>query len=92
MKKKKLSFTKVTADVRSGLYSLGCNKSRKCPKWGSPGPPTIYDHWVMLPPTITKLFTVKLIKVTRPSYCVRVLSYFEALWYSHLYFGRKSNI
>ena len=31
-------------------------------------------------------------KVTRPSYFVRVPSYFEALWYPHLYFDRKSNI
>ena len=27
-----------------------------------------------------------------PSYFVRVPSYFEALWYPHLYFDRKSNI
>ena len=33
-----------------------------------------------------------LIKVTRPSYFVRVPSYFETLWYPHLYFDRKSNI
>ena len=33
-----------------------------------------------------------LFKVTRPSYFVRVPSYFEALWYPHLYFDRKSNI
>ena len=32
------------------------------------------------------------LKVTRPSYFVRVLSYFEALWYPHLYVDRKSNI
>ena len=32
------------------------------------------------------------IKVTRPSYFVRVPSYFEALWYPHLYFDLKSNI
>ena len=31
-------------------------------------------------------------KVTRPSYFVSVLSYFEALWYPHLHFDRKSNI
>ena len=31
-------------------------------------------------------------KVTRPSYFVRVPSYFEALWYPHSYFDRKSNI
>ena len=31
-------------------------------------------------------------KVTRPSYFVRVSSYFDALWYPHLYFDRKSNI
>ena len=31
------------------------------------------------------------IKVTRPSYFVGVPSYFEALWYPHLYFDRKSN-
>ena len=31
-------------------------------------------------------------KVTRPSYFVGVLSYFEALWYPHLYFDRESNI
>ena len=33
-----------------------------------------------------------ILKVTRPSYFVRVPSYFEALWYPHLYFDRKSNI
>ena len=33
-----------------------------------------------------------LFKVTRPSYFVRVPSYFEALWYPHLYFDHKSNI
>ena len=32
------------------------------------------------------------INVTRPSYFVAVPSYFEALWYPHLYFNRKSNI
>ena len=32
------------------------------------------------------------LKVSRPSYFVRVPSYFEALWYPHLYFDRKSNI
>ena len=32
------------------------------------------------------------LKVTRPSYFVRVPSYFDALWYPHLYFDRKSNI
>ena len=31
-------------------------------------------------------------KVTRPSYFVRVPSYFETLWYPHLYFDRGSNI
>ena len=31
-------------------------------------------------------------KVTRPSYFVRVPSYFKALWYPHLYFDLKSNI
>ena len=30
-------------------------------------------------------------KVTRPSYFVRVPSYFEALWYTHLYFDHRSN-
>ena len=33
-----------------------------------------------------------LVKVTRPSYYVGVPSYFEALWYLHLYFDCKSNI
>ena len=33
-----------------------------------------------------------ILKVTRPSYFVRVLSYFEALSYPHLYFDHKSNI
>ena len=32
------------------------------------------------------------IKVTRPSFLGGVPSYFEALWYPHLYFYRKSNI
>ena len=31
------------------------------------------------------------LKVTRPSYFVRVPSSFEALWYPHLYFDPKSN-
>ena len=31
------------------------------------------------------------LKVTRPSFFGGVLSYFEALWYPHLYFYRKSN-
>ena len=31
-------------------------------------------------------------KVTRPRYFVRMPSNFEALWYPHLYFDRKSNI
>ena len=31
-------------------------------------------------------------KVTRPSNFVRAQSYFEALWYPHLYFDHKSNI
>ena len=31
------------------------------------------------------------IKVTRPSFLGGVSSYFEALWYPHLYFYRKSN-
>ena len=30
-------------------------------------------------------------KVTRPSFFEGVPSYFEALWYPHLYFYRKSN-
>ena len=32
-----------------------------------------------------------LFKVTRPSFFGGVPSYFEALWYLHLYFYRKSN-
>ena len=32
-----------------------------------------------------------LIKVTRPSFFGGVPSYFEARWYPHLYFYRKSN-
>ena len=32
------------------------------------------------------------LKMSRPSYFVRVPSYFEALWYPHLYFDHKSNI
>ena len=31
-------------------------------------------------------------QVTRPSLFLRVPSYFEALWYPHFYFDRKSNI
>ena len=31
------------------------------------------------------------LKVTRPSFFGGVLSYFEALWYPHLYFYRTSN-
>ena len=30
-------------------------------------------------------------KVTRPSFFGGIPSYFEALWYPHLYFYRKSN-
>ena len=51
----------MTADIRSGLYRLGSNKSLKCPEWGSnPGPPDC-DHWVTQPLTVTELFNVKLI-------------------------------
>ena len=32
------------------------------------------------------------LKVTRPSYFVRVQSYLEALCYPHLYFDHKSNM
>ena len=32
-----------------------------------------------------------LLKVIRPSFFGGVPSYFEALWYPHLYFYRKSN-
>ena len=32
------------------------------------------------------------LKVTRPSFFRGVPSYFEALWYPHLYFYRKSNM
>ena len=32
-----------------------------------------------------------MLKVTRPSFLGGVPSYFEALWYPHLYFYRKSN-
>ena len=39
-----------------------------------------------------KFFAMASFKVTRPSYFVRVPSYFEALWPPHLYFDRKSNI
>ena len=35
---------------------------------------------------------LRLFKVTPPSYFVGVPSYFEALWYPHLYFDRESNI
>ena len=41
---------------------------------------------------VQQTFFVAVIKVTRPSYFVRVPSYFETLWYAHLYFDRKSNI
>ena len=34
---------------------------------------------------------VEHVKVTRPSFFGGVPSYFEALWYPHLYFYRKSN-
>ena len=34
---------------------------------------------------------IRLLKVTRPSFFWGVPSYFEALWYPHLYFYRKSN-
>ena len=33
----------------------------------------------------------RLFKVTRPSFFGGVPSYFEAVWYPHLYFYRKSN-
>ena len=35
--------------------------------------------------------TCRTFKVTRPSFFGGVPSYFEALWYPHLYFYRKSN-
>ena len=38
------------------------------------------------------LFHPRYFKVTRASYFVRVPSYFEILWYPHLYFDLKSNI
>ena len=38
------------------------------------------------------LFHPRYFKVTRASYFVRVPSYFEVLWYPHLYFDLKSNI
>ena len=51
-------------------------KSRKCPTVGQA------DH------TKTLLWGFK---VTPPSFLGGVPSYFEALWYPHLYFYRKSN-
>ena len=36
-------------------------------------------------------FRANVLKVTRPSFSWGVPSYFEALWYPHLYFYRKSN-
>ena len=50
----------------------------------------INKHWT----TKTKVHTNyqnRHIKVTRPSFLGGVPSYFEALWYPHLYFYRKSN-
>ena len=40
----------------------------------------------------TQVRHVQQFKVTRPSFLGGVPSYFEALWYPHLYFYRKSNI
>ena len=42
-------------------------------------------------PLFKNLGTRNLLKVTRPSFFGGVLFYFEALWYPHLYFYRKSN-
>ena len=42
--------------------------------------------------SLNKIANNKFFKVTRPSYFVRVPSYFLALWYPQLYFDRKSNI
>ena len=43
------------------------------------------------PVNIVKPDQNSLFKVTRPSFFGGVASYFEALWYPHLYFYRKSN-
>ena len=40
---------------------------------------------------IALVFEAEVLKVTRPSFFGGVPSYFEALWYPHLYFYRKSN-
>ena len=57
--------------------------------------PVLFDlHW--LPVSYRIVFNIlllvfKSLKVTRPSFFGGVPSYFEALWYPHLYFYRKSN-
>ena len=42
--------------------------------------------------TVLYWLSISMFKVTRPSYFVRVPSYFETFGYPHLYFDRKSNI
>ena len=45
----------------------------------------------MFPSINCEFIDFELLKVTRPSFFGGVPSYFEALWYPHLYFYRKSN-
>ena len=47
--------------------------------------------WNGLPNDIRNAKTMDVFKVTRPSYFLVVPPYFEALWYTHLYFYRKFN-
>ena len=50
------------------------------------------DVFIVLPYLgLQSKFITKQLKVTRPSFFWGISSYFEALWYPHLYFYRKSN-
>ena len=60
---------------RSSVFTLGHHSSEKCIK------ESFCRHYTWYIP----------IKVTRPSFLRGVPSYFEALWYPHLYLYRKFN-
>ena len=67
--------------VKEGTFIIGGRA------WGFRGE----GHPKKLDPEGGSTLILKGIKVTRPSFFEGVPSYFEALWYPHLYFYRKSN-